>query len=819
MRAASFRRSGCLTLLALLAWGMAVVPSALAAPTPNEGRLDAFDAAGKPLGSCPLKHTEVRADIAGFTARVTVRQQFHSPFADKIEAVYTFPLSQDAAVDRMTMTVGDRVIEGEIKERGEARAIYEAARAAGHVASLLDQERPNIFTQSAANIEPGEKVDITISYCETLDWKDGLYQFDFPMVVGPRYVPGQPAGAPGTGFSPPTDQVPDADRVTPPVTPEGTRAGHDIAITVNLDAGVPLRHLESQQHEVTAEYPSADKSRAVVKLKDLATIPNKDFVLVYQTASEQIEDTLLTHTDERGKFFTLVLQPPKRVRQESIVPKELVFVVDSSGSMRGFPIDTAKQAMRLCIEGASENDTFNLLTFSGHTSFCFEKPAPNTPENRKKALAFLETLQGSGGTEMMTAINSCLAGQDDPERVRIVCFMTDGFVGNDMAIIDAVKRNAGTARVFSFGIGSSVNRFLLDGMAHAGRGEVHYILNPQQATGAAERFYERVRSPVLTDVELDFDSLAVEEVYPTRVPDLFSSTPVVVKGRYKAAGKGTITLRGKTGEGPFERRIEVDLPAERPQSDSLASLWARAKVEHLMNTDLAGVQSGNPNPAMKEEVLGLGLRYRLLTQFTSFVAVEKVRITEGGQSRLVPVPGEMPEGVSYEGVFGESRKLSRLAASAQYRAFGAMAPSGAAPAPGLAPPVPALPPGSAPIPFSGKPMDRRQQNAAGRAEEAEPLAEPAAKLSPKLAGLAEKLAKEGRDGNLRTDGIEVKAGRVEVRVMLASLTDETLAKLKALGFAELGRAKSVKMLIGTIEVAKLEELSKLAEVLRIDPAI
>ena len=650
---------GALAAMILLTVGSAAL--ATSAGPITQGRLDAIGSGDKSLGSCPLKHTAVTVDVSGFIARVTVRQQFQNPFEDKIEAVYVFPLSQDAAVDRMTMKVGDRIVKGEIKERGEARAIYESAKAAGKVASLLDQERPNIFTQSVANIEPGEQVDISISYSETLDWKDGEYRFDFPMVVGPRYVPGGGSAPAPMTTGQPTAEVPDADRITPPVTPEGTRAGHDVSITVNLDAGLPVRRIDSKQHAVTVDYPQADKTRAVIKLKQQKTIPNKDFVLVYETSSERIEDTVLAHTDQRGKFFTLVLQPPKRVRKQLIVPKEIIFVIDKSGSMNGFPIETAKQAMRLCIQGLHENDTFNLMTFSGGVGFCFEKPVPNTDQNRQQALQFLGTLQGSGGTEMMKAINACLAGQDDPERIRVVCFMTDGYVGNDMAIIDAVGRNAGQARVFSFGIGRSVNRFLLDGIAGAGRGEVHYILDERQATGAAERFYERVRTPVLTDIQLDFGDLAVEGLFPDQVPDLFSSKPVVVKGRYEQGGRRTITLRGKTGEGKFERKIDVTLPDEEPKNEVLASLWARAKVRHLMQKDLAGIQRGTPNPAMKEEILGLGLRYQLLTQFTSFVAVEHLRITEGDTVRTVPVPVEMPEGVSYEGVFGGGQPMAGTA--------------------------------------------------------------------------------------------------------------------------------------------------------------
>ncbi|MCY2991237.1 MAG: VIT domain-containing protein [Planctomycetota bacterium] len=621
------------------------------------GRLEAWNPKHQALGRCPLKHTDVQADISGCIARVTVRQQFHNSFTEKIEAVYVFPLSQDAAVDRMTMRVGDRTIRGEIKERSEARKIYEHAKAQGQVASLLDQERPNIFTQAVANIEPGAQVDITISYTETLTWKDGEYQFSFPTVVGPRYMPGQPTGSPTTGWAPPTTLVPDAHKISPPVTPEGTRAGHDISITVNLHAGLPLRRLDSRLHTVDVEYTTPDKSQAVIRLQPQRTIPNKDFVLHYETAGDEIADTLLTHTDERGKFFTLVLQPPKRVRQPAIVPKELYFVVDSSGSMQGFPIETAKLAMHKCIAGLHERDTFNLMTFSGHTSYCFERPMPNTPEHRGTALRFLEHLSGSGGTEMLQAIEGCLARQDDPERVRVVCFLTDGCVGNDLEIIDSVKRNAGRARVFCFGVGTAVNRFLLDRMAHFGRGEVQYILDERDAAGAAEKFYERVRTPVLTDVKVDFGGLEVCEVQPPEIPDLFSATPVVIKGQYRAAGQGTITLTGKTGEGKFERKIAVHLPEAEPKNEPVAPLWARAKVDDLMPRDLAGMQSGSPDATVKQGILELGLRYQLLTQFTSFVAVEEQRITSGGAPKTVSVPVEMPEGVSYEGVFGRDEIL------------------------------------------------------------------------------------------------------------------------------------------------------------------
>ncbi|MFQ5993272.1 MAG: VIT domain-containing protein, partial [Nitrospiraceae bacterium] len=293
----------------------------------SEGRLISLDDDGQPL-DFPLEHTDVQVEIAGFMSRVHVTQQFENPYPDKIEAVYVFPLPNRAAVDDMTLTVGDRVVRGKIKRREEARAIYEAARAKGHVAGLLDQERPNIFTQSVANIMPGEHVTVKISYVETLKYEDGSYELVFPMVVGPRYIPGQPTGKLGGGWAYDTDQVPDASRITPPVTPPGTRAGHDISITVSLDAGLPVERLHSSTHAIKIERSS--KSKAVVRLENEEEIPNKDFILAYDVAGRKIEDAVLTYLDGNDGFFALILQPPDRVTAEDVTPKELVFVLDTS---------------------------------------------------------------------------------------------------------------------------------------------------------------------------------------------------------------------------------------------------------------------------------------------------------------------------------------------------------------------------------------------------------------------------------------------------------------------------------------------------------
>jgi Ca-activated chloride channel homolog len=620
----------------------------------TQGALQVMGLDGRSRAECPLKHTDVKAEVSGQLARVTVTQEFHNPFREKIEAVYVFPLSQSAAVDDMTMVVGDRTVKGKIKRREEAQAIYEAAREAGQTAGLLDQERPNIFTQSVANIAPGAGVKITISYIEFLKYEAGTYEFVFPMVVGPRYIPGRPTGKRGGGWAPDTNKVPDASRITPRVAPKGMRAGHDISIEVKLDAGVPIDGLQSTLHEV--DLARTDNHRAVVLLKDQATIPNKDFILKFDVAGKKISDAIMTHRGAQGGFFTLILQPPERVTAADVTPKELVFVLDTSGSMSGFPIEKAKETMKLALDNLYPEDTFNLITFSGDTHVLFPQPVRATRENLQLAQSFLASRQGSGGTEMMSAIRAALAPSDEQDHVRIVCFMTDGYVGNDMEIVSEIQKHP-NARVFAFGIGSSPNRFLLDKMAEHGRGEVEYVTLEGEGSDAARRFHERVRNPLLTDIEIDWAGLPVADVYPKRIPDLFSVKPLILTGRYTSSARGAIRLRGNLAGQNFAKEIPVELPESQPEYDSMATLWARTRIDDLMSQDYAGIQNDDPQPDVREAITQLGLEYRLMTQFTSFVAVEEMTVTDAGQPRRIDVPVEMPEGVSHEGVFGTNESL------------------------------------------------------------------------------------------------------------------------------------------------------------------
>ncbi|MCE5314782.1 MAG: VIT and VWA domain-containing protein [Armatimonadota bacterium] len=757
--------------------------------TPGELVITGTD--GKPAGACPLKHTDVDAQIIGFCARVNVVQEFFNPTKEKIEAVYTFPLPEDAAVDRMEMTVGKRTIVGEIHRREEAREIYEAAKEAGHVASLLDQERPNIFTQSVANIMPGEKVEITISYTQLLKYEDSTYEFVFPMVVGPRFIPGIPTACSGTGREPDTDQVPDASKITAPITPKGTRAGHDISVRVEIDAGIPIAKAWSESHEVDCEFP--DQSSSIVTLKDQSVIPNKDFVLKYDVAGDQITSGLITSAPTgNGGFFALIMQPPKSPKPQSITPKEMVFVIDTSGSQQGEPLAKSKETMIHCIRNMNPGDTFNMISFSSDVKKLFDTPQPFNSTNEQSALRYLDECNATGGTMMLPAVKTALDASPDSNRLRVVVFFTDGYIGNDFEVIDYIQKHSGNARMFPFGIGSSVNRFLIEKMAEAGRGAAQVVLLNSDSKGIAEKFYERIHNPLLTDISVDWNGLPiqVDEVYPKAIPDLFGSTPLVMKGRYTGPASGEIIVHGRVNGRAWSQAITVTLPAEQLDNDGIIPIWARAKVDDLMSQDWIGAQTGNPMPDVKEAITDVALDYNLVTQYTSFVAVEKMVVTFGGTPRTVAVPVEMPEGVSYEGVLGKSECDSIVGQAANAKCcYFACAPS----------------------PANGS-YSRLEEKAATKSD----AKTPGNHLNTLLTDLIAKYKKSGKSSGLSIPGkLIVKNGKVEVMIWVKSC--EHLTKLKKLGLSGNTWAVKDKILLGWLPIGKLEAAALLNGVTRIAP--
>jgi Ca-activated chloride channel family protein len=809
---------------------------AIAQTGETSGALVVLDPNGKTKRQCPLKHTDVKAEISGFLSRVNVTQEFENPFKEKIEAVYTFPLPQDAAVDDMTMTIGDRTIRGKILPREEAQAVYDAAKSSGKTASLLDQERPNIFTQSVANILPGDRIKITISYVETLKYEAGAYEFVFPMVVGPRYIPGErEISKRGNGFASDTDQVPDASRITPKMAPPGLRSGHDISLDIQLDAGLIVDRVDSKTHSVDIE--RATPNSAHVRLKDGPTIPNKDFVLRYDVAGGSIQDALLTHRSEKGGFFTMILQPPDRVTAADVTPKELVFVLDTSGSMQGFPIEKAKETMKLALDSLYPSDTFNLITFSGDTEILFPKPVPATKVNLMKAQAFLSSRSGAGGTEMMTAIKAALEPSDNQDHIRIVCFMTDGYVGNDMEIISEVQKHQ-NARVFAFGIGSAVNRFLLDKIAEAGRGEVEYVSLSDDGSAAAKKFHERVRSPLLTDISIDWNGMPVTDVYPQRIPDLFSAKPLILSGRFTAPANGTIHLRGKVAGNDFARDIQVSFPETMAAHDVLSSLWARRRIDDLMSNDYGGAQNGNMKPELKQTITQVGLEYRLMTQFTSFVAVEEMVVTDGGQPRRIDVPVEVPEGVNQSMVDPDAADARSVQSAQTYgfsinsaamprraqgggagigRGSGKGVGNGAGNLDGGTMPKPQASPANAPPMVAGIAVEN---DAAVRvvSPEEQRLNTLRSKLHPGVLAVVIRL-RDKQTSPTTDEQRFVRDGKAEVQIWMTEKSAEAMTKLKELGFEVVLDQKNSSLIIGRLAIDKLEALADLKFVRYVSPQV
>ncbi|MBI5489352.1 MAG: VWA domain-containing protein [Deltaproteobacteria bacterium] len=644
--------------------GRGVEPGSLRAKTPQ----------GEDAGEFPLKHTEVSAEISGYIARTVVEQQYENPFPEVIEAVYVFPLPSLAAVNDFVMEIGSRKIIGLIRPREEAERIYAEARARGQTASLLTQERPNIFTQSVANIEPGGQVNIKITFFERLSYERGRYEWVFPMVVGPRYIPGDaqppaaaagdsppstaPSGAgpstgPGQGgWSPPTDRVPDADGITPPVLAPGQRSGHDIGLTVKLDAGLPIRELTSVAHCVDVDVVS--ETEGVVKLSDADAIPNRDFVLRWSVAGEETQFGVLATRGDQGGFLTMMMQPPEAPTDAQVTPREITFLIDVSGSQSGLPIGISKEVVHRAIEGLRPDDLFNVFYFADGNGQLWDEAQPRTAGNVEEAQDFVGSLCGGGGTEMLEGIRRALEAEHDPKYLQMFVFLTDGYVGNEDEILRMVKEERGEARFFVFGIGSGVNRYLLDGIAEFGGGASHEVLprDEQHAGRAVETLFDMIDSPVLVDVRIDWNGLPVTDVYPSKLPDLFAGQTINVLARYTAPARGTAYIEARVGDQRLRVPVDVDLPETEPANEALAPIWARWRIDELSDEELSADE--NAKAELKRQITELALDFRLVSQYTAFVAVDESRVVGDGSPLRVLQPVELPEGVSYEGVFGEA---------------------------------------------------------------------------------------------------------------------------------------------------------------------
>ncbi|MCB9550643.1 MAG: TonB family protein [Myxococcales bacterium] len=601
---------------------------------------------GKAPLPLPLRETRVFAELVGLVAQVDVVQTYENPSDRPIEAIYTFPLPENAAVDDMTIRIGERVIRAEIRKREEAKAEYEAAKQAGHTAALLEQERPNIFTQSVANIAPGEAIEVSIRYVQHLTHDMGRYEWVFPMVVGPRFIPGAPTGKAGSGWAPDTDEVTDASRITPPILGAGRRSGHDIDVEVVIDAGFAIEDVAVPTHE-TEMASSADGS-VQVRLSRADRIPNRDFVLRYRVDGPKTRAASFAAPGPDGGVVSVLVQPPRLDAKPA--PREVVFVVDISGSMYGAPLAQSKAAMRRALNGIGPDDSFNVYTFAGATAQAFKTLRPGNSENVEAALRFIEAAQAGGGTMLADAVDAALSPPVEAGRDRFVVFLTDGYVGNEDAIFASAERLVATqkesgrrARVFGFGVGSSVNRHLIDGLGKAGDGAGLYVTLAETPDAAVDHFWRMVDRPIMTDVRVEWGGLDVHDVEPSTMPDLLASRPLVVLARYGTAGSGTATVRGKVGGQEVAIPVAVTLPAKGAagvRGGALPSLWARARVETLSRRLWQG-----PDAEAVAAITELGLRYRIVTAYTSFVAVDRSRVVGDGKPTTVVQPVEAPLGV------------------------------------------------------------------------------------------------------------------------------------------------------------------------------
>lgn len=581
----------------------------------------------------PLKSTDVKVTITGVIADVCVTQTYGNASGVPLEATYVFPGSIRAAVHGMQMTIGDRVLKAKVQPRAEARRNYEQAKTEGKSASLLEQHRPNVFQMNVANIMPGDTVLVELRYSELLVPEAGEYEFVFPTVVGPRYSNQPEAGAPET------------DKwISNPYLKKGEESPAALNIAVELQAGMALQGLRCDTHPVKPEF--RDASHAVLKLEAADGPANdRDFILKYRLAESKIESGLLLTKGEKENFFLLTVQPPKRTAATLLPPRDYVFVVDVSGSMVGFPLDCAKGLIRQLLGTLKSDDTFNVLLFSGGSRLLSPVPLAASRENLTRAIQVIDNEKGGGGTELLPALKQALELPNQREAARSIVVITDGYVGCETQAFDLIRQNLNRANLFAFGIGSSVNRFLLEGMARAGQGEPFIVTRPDQAEKEVHKFREYISAPMLTHIKVDFGGFDIYDVEPVSFPDMLADRPTVIFGKWKGAAQGTITLRGKSGAGEYSQAFPLAGVKPIESTNALAYLWARSRI-----ASLADYNQLDRDDERVKAVTNLGLTYNLLTAYTSFVAVDETVRNTSGASQLVKQPLPLPAGVENSAV-------------------------------------------------------------------------------------------------------------------------------------------------------------------------
>jgi Ca-activated chloride channel family protein len=622
---------GIVTAVALAGVTLLFASQARAAEAPGEGTLLLRPRAGGETLEAPLQSTAVAFQVSGMVVRARVVQTFRNPGERWYEGVYVFPLPESAAVDRLRLRVGERVIEGQIQEREAAQKTYAAARAQGKRAALLDQERPNIFTASVANIGPHETVVVELEYLETLRYRDGRFSLRFPMVVGPRYIP---------------HGVTDAARITPVVLrpQEGRPPVNPVSIRVELDAGVPLAEVSSPYHQV--EVKTLGEGQREITLAEGSAPANRDFVLRWTPRPEAAPRLAWFTQSEGGRHYALLMLMPPAAAHEALLPREVIFVLDTSGSMAGASIRQAREALALALERLTPKDRFNVIEFNSTARALFAEARPAAPSQVRRAIGWVRSLEARGGTEMASALTLALNGGDADSGVRQVVFLTDGAVGNEDELFRLIQARLGDSRLFTVGIGSAPNSHFMRKAAELGRGTFTYIGRVDEVGARMSELFAKLEAPVLKGITLQWPDAARAEAWPARVPDLYAGEPLVVSASLEHL-EGELRVSAVRAGRVWEARVPL---AAGAQATGIDSLWARAKVASLMDS----LREGARPEAVREQVIALALAHRLVTRYTSFVAVERrpARPADAPLARA-DLPTNLPEGWEYDKVFGE----------------------------------------------------------------------------------------------------------------------------------------------------------------------
>ena len=604
--------------------------------------------------AAPILKTNVHMRITGMIARVKVEQHFKNPTKEWIEGVYVFPLPEESAVDHLDMKVGDRVIEGQIKEKEEAKKTYEAAKQEGKKATLLEQERTNIFTTNVANIGPQEEITVAIEYQETLRYDQGQFRIRFPMVVAPRYIPGTPVANDfvGTGFVPNTDQVPDAGRITPPVLHPSKGQINPVTIKVELDAGFPLAKLESPYHKTNMKQ---DGHRYAINLANGEMPANRDFELVWKPeVGNAPQAAVFTETKNNKTYALVMVMPPSEASEAKAkpLPREVIFVIDTSGSMEGMSIEQARESLALALGRLTPQDRFNVIQFNSYTSKLYPNAVPVNTRTLQEAQEYARGLRATGGTEIAGALDAALTGSDNPNVIRQVVFMTDGSVGNEDELFAIIRKKLGDSRLFTIGIGSAPNSYFMTKAAEFGHGTFTYIGKVEEVNEKMSGLFRKLENPVLTNINVDLPGAIQGEMWPKQLPDLYTGEPVMLSAALNDIGSDAI-ITGSNGAAKWQTKLSL---ATNKTESGVSVLWARKKIGSLMDT------AHNIPDEAKKAIIITALDHHLVSKYTSLVAVDVTPSRPGDAAlKTGAVPTNLPEGWNHEAVFGQLPKTATTA--------------------------------------------------------------------------------------------------------------------------------------------------------------